>query len=124
MPLRRPPAGVAFVAFTHGLTGLVIVAASVLLLSLTRNLPRFGFGFRTYVSVGGLAGLYLLTAVLVWFGWPFGRLLSRICGLLYLPRPAFGFRIWDTMDSPEFRDHFRRPRMETPPENSPSPPGR
>lgn len=109
MRLRRPPAGVAFVAITHALTGLVIAVSSLLLLVFARGLPWIEFGRRTWLGAGGLAALYFLAAGLVWHGWPFGRLLSRVCGLLYLPRPAFGFRVWETMDSPEFRQHFRRP---------------
>ena len=106
--MRRPPACVVFVARTHGLVGLVIVGSILGLHGLTRNLPGIGFGARTYDYAAGLAGIYLLAAVLVWLGAPFGPLLSRICSLLYLARPGFGFRVWETMDTPEFRAHFRR----------------
>lgn len=106
--MRRPPDCVVFVASTHAVVGAVIVAATLLLYWLTRGLPRIEFGARTYAYAGGLAGLYFLAAALVWFGAPFGPLLSRVCSLIYLPRPNFGFRIWDTMNSAEFRAHFRR----------------
>jgi hypothetical protein len=113
--MRRPPACVVFVARTHGFVGLVIVASILLLHRLTRDLPGLEFGARTYWYAGGLAALYLLTAVLVWLGAPFGPLLSRVCSLIYLPRPGFGFRVWETMDTPEFRAHFHR-RPPSPPE--------
>lgn len=106
--MRRPPACVVFVASTHAVVGGVIVASTLLLHALTRGLPRIEFGPRTFVYAGALAGLYFLAAALVWFGTPLGPLLSRVCSLIYLPRPNFGFRIWDTMNSPEFRAHFRR----------------
>jgi hypothetical protein len=105
--MRRPPDGVVFVATTHAVVGGVIVASTVLLYWLTRSLPAIEFGARTYAYTLGLAGLYFLAAAMVWFGAPFGSLLSRVCSLLYLPRPSFGFKIWDTMNSPEFRAHFR-----------------
>lgn len=107
--MRRPPACVVFVARTHGFVGLVILASTLLLHAITASIPGIEFGARTYSYSGGLGGFYLLTAMLVWLGAPFGPLLSRVCSLIYLPRPAFGFRIWETMDTPEFRAHFRRP---------------
>lgn len=116
--MRRPPAEVRFVARTHGFVSLVILASILLLHGVARDLPGVEFGARTYRYAGGLAGLYLLAALLVWFGAPFGPLLSRVCSLLYLPRPRFGFRVWETMDSPEFRAHFRRA---APPETPPPP---
>jgi hypothetical protein len=114
--MRRPPACVEFVARTHGLVSLAIGGSILLLHGLTRNLPGIEFGARTYYWAGGLAGLYLLAAGLVWFGAPFGPLLSRVCSLLYLPRPSFGTPVWQSMDMPEFRTHFlRRPlQSETP----------
>lgn len=105
--MRPPPRSVAFVAQTHWFVGITIVASIALLHVLTRNLPGVEFQPRTYVTTGSLGLLYLLTGTFVWFGLPLGRVLSRICGLLYLPRPRFGGRIWDTMSSPEFQAHFR-----------------
>ena len=102
----RPPPSVSFVARTHWVVGLTIIASVALLHLLTRNLAGIEFGVRTYALTGGLALLYLAAGTLVWFGAPFGRVLSRVCTLLYLPRPRFGGRIWDTMNSPEFQGHF------------------
>jgi hypothetical protein len=68
---------------------VIVVSIGVLHL-ITRNLPAIEFGPKTYVITWSLAALYGLTGTLVWFGAPLGRLLSRICGLLYLPRPQFG----------------------------------
>jgi hypothetical protein len=85
------------------------MAASIALLHwLTRDLPRVEVGARAYQVTGGLAALYLVTGALVWLGAPLGQSLSRVCSLLYLPRPSFGFRIWDIMNSAEFRAHFQR----------------
>ena len=106
--MRHPPASVVFVARTHGLVGIVAGGSILLLYGLTQNLPGIEFGARTYAYSCGIAGLYVLTAVLVWFGLPFGLLLSRVCSLLYLPRPNFGSRVWETMDTAEFRAHFER----------------
>jgi hypothetical protein len=108
--MRRPPQCVAFVARTHWTVGLIIVGSIGLLHLLTRNLPAIEFGPRTYAMTGGLAALYLLTGTLVWFGAPFGRLFSRVCALLYLPRPQFGSLLWETMNSPEFKAHFTHER--------------
>jgi hypothetical protein len=108
--MPKPPRCVAFVAKTHWLVGCVITASILLLHGLTRNLPGIEFARKTYVITGGLALLYLLAGTLVWFGAPFGPLLSRICGLLYFPRPNFGSQVWDTMNSPEFKEHFNRSR--------------
>ncbi len=117
--MARPPAGVMFVARTHGVVCLVILVSILLLHLLTRNLPGIEFGPRTYQYAGTLAGIYFLVAVLVWLGAPLGPLLSRVCSLLYLLRPSFGLRVWETMDSPEFRAHFRRgvSPKEKPPES-------
>lgn len=85
------------------------MAASIALLHwLTRDLPRIEIGLRGYQVTGGLAALYVLTGALVWFGAPLGQTCSRLCALLYLPRPSFGFRIWDIMNSAEFRAHFQQ----------------
>lgn len=88
----------------------MVVVSTLLLHWLTRQLPKIEFGPRTFLIAGGLAATYLLAGTLVWFGAPFGPLLSRVCALLYLPRPQFGSAMWDTMDSPEFRSHFKRDR--------------
>ena len=106
--MLQPPKPVAFVARTHWLVGLTIVASVGVLHFLTRNLPGIEFGPRTYIITGSLATLYLLAGTLVWFGAPLGRLLSRVCGLLYLPRPKFGGLLWDMMSSPEYQAHFTR----------------
>jgi hypothetical protein len=103
-----PPAPVAHVARTHCLVSFAAGASLLLLHVLTRDLPAIEFGSRTYALSGGVAGLYLASGLLVWFGGPFGRPLSRLCSLVYLVRPSFGFQIWNIMDSPEFRAHFER----------------
>ena len=108
--MRRPPACVEFVARVHGTVGAIIIVSTALVHWLTQNLPRIEFGSRTFIIAGSVAALYLLAAALVWFGAPFGPLLSRVCALLYLPRPQFGSLIWETMDSAEFRAHFDRSR--------------
>lgn len=113
--MRRPPACVLFVARTHALMALVIAVSILFLHWFTRRLPGIEFGPRTYVYSGGLGGLYLLAAVLLWLGAPLGPTLSRICSLIYLVRPALGSRIWETMDSAEFRAHFRRRPPPAPP---------
>jgi len=115
--MRRPPKPIAFVARTHWMVGIIIAASIVVLHVLTRNLPGIEFRPRTYVITGSLGALYVLAGTLVWFGLPFGRVLSRICGLLYLPRPQFGGRLWETMNSPEYQAYFtrrRRTRLESP----------
>jgi hypothetical protein len=101
-----PPKGVALVARTHWMVGGVIVAGIALLHFATRKLPYIEVGSRTYLITGGLALLYLLGGTLVWFGAPFGPLLSRVCGLLYLSRPRLGSFLWETMNTPEFKAHF------------------
>jgi hypothetical protein len=106
--MRRPPQCVAFVARVHWTVGAIVVVSTALVHWATHDLPRIEFGPRTFFTAGGLAAAYLLAGTLVWFGAPFGPLLSRVCALLYLPRPRFGLMIWDTMNSPEFRAHFDR----------------
>jgi hypothetical protein len=106
--MRRPPQCVALVARVHWTVGAIIVVSTGLIYWVTHNLPRIEFGPRTFLITGGLAAAYLLAGTLVWFGAPFGPLLSRVCALLYLPRPRFGSAIWDMMNSPEFRAHFDR----------------
>ena len=104
----RPPDSVALVARTHWLVGGVALASVGLLYAFTRNLSRVGFGPQTYAITLGLAVLYLAAGTMVWFGTPLGRLLSHVCGLLYLVRPQLGDRIWRIMRSPEFKAHFAR----------------
>jgi hypothetical protein len=104
--MRRPPSLVALVAKTHWLVGGVVLASLVPLYFFTRKLPFVEFGARTYVSAFSFAGLYLLAGTLVWFGVPPGRVLSRVCGLLYLARPNFGSFLWDIMSSAEYHAHF------------------
>jgi len=107
--MARPPAAVVFVARTHAVVGSVILGALLPLHLVTRNLPAIEFGTRTYFWAGALGMFYLAAAAMVWLGAPLGLVASRVCCLLYLPRPAFGARIWETMGLPEFRAHFRRP---------------
>lgn len=106
--MASPPKCVVFVARTHWVVGGVIVASIVLLHLLARRVPGIEIGARSYAITGGLGALYLLAGTLVWFGAPFGRLLSRVCCLLYLSRPRLGSHLWETMDSAEFRAHFTR----------------
>lgn len=105
--MARPPDCVVLVARTHWLVGIVIAGSIGLLYWSTRQLP-IEFGFRTYAITGSLAVLYLLGGTLVWFGAPLGRVVSRVCALLYLSRPRLGSRLWETMDSAEFKAHFVR----------------
>ena len=106
--MRPPPPCVVFIARTHAIVGGTILVSVALLHLLTRRLPQIEFGPTSYGVTGGLAALYLGTAALVWFGVPPGRLLSRICALLYLPRFNFGSLVWETMNREEFKTHFRR----------------
>src|SRR5882762_1746557 len=106
--MKRPPGCVVLVARTHWIVGGVILLAIAALRAFTRKLPAIEFGPVTYEITGGLAALYLITGALVWFGAPFGRILSRLCTLLYLSRPRLGSYLWETMDSPEFQAHFAR----------------
>ncbi len=104
---------VALVAKTHWAVGAVVLLSLVPLYFFTRRLPFVEFGARTYAIAGALGGLYLLAGTLVWFGLPPGRLLSRVCGLLYLARPALGSRLWDIMNDAEYRAHFKPPAAST-----------
>lgn len=106
--MRRPPHPVVLVARTHWVVSATILIALAVLYPLARRIPFVEFGPRTYGITGGLAALYFLAGTLVWFGAPLGRLLSRICGLLYLARPQLGSHLWDAMSSAEFQAHFRR----------------
>ena len=103
--MRRPPACVALVARTHWVVGGVILVSIGLLRWIVEKYP-VEFSARTYVITGGLAALYGLAGTLVWFGVPGGRLLSRVCTLLYLARPSLGSHLWEIMDSGEFKAHF------------------
>jgi hypothetical protein len=104
-PSSRPPPCVAFVARTHWLVGGIMLASLGFLRWLTEKFP-IEFTPRTYFTTGGIAVLYCLTGFLVWFGAPTGRFFSRVCGLLYLARPQLGSRLWEIMDSAEFKAHF------------------
>ena len=84
-----------------------MLASVALLWFFTRNLPVV-FERKTYAITIGGGVLYLLAGTLVWFGTPLGRLLSKICGLIYLVRPQLGSRLWRIMESPEYRAHFSR----------------
>ena len=70
------------------------------------------FGPRAYAITLGLALLYLLAGTLVWLGTTAGKFLSRVCGLLYLARPQLGSRLWQIMDSEEFKAHFAPRRQQ------------
>lgn len=109
-PARRPPAGVALVARTHGLVGATALASLLVLHLLTRRLPHVEFGPRTYAIALGIGLVYCAAGVMVWFGTPAGRFLSRVCGLLYLARPQLGSHLWRIMDSAEYQAHFTTPR--------------
>lgn len=104
---RARPPGVVLVARTHWLVGGVIFASVLLLHLFTRSWP-IEFSPRTYAITLGLGGSYALAGTAVWFGLPGGRLLSRVCGLLYLARPNFGSVLWQIMNTPEYRAHFSR----------------
>src|SRR4051812_41983717 len=104
----RPPDCVALVARTHWVVSGVIVVSLALLRWVTIKFP-IEFTTRTYAITGGLAALYGLAGTLVWFGTFGGRLLSRVCGLLYLARPRLGSDLWQIMDSAEFKAHFGVP---------------
>ena len=109
---RHPPREVVLVARTHWTVGVVILLATALLWWITSRLPQIEFGPRTFVITGGLAALYLTAGTLVWLGAAPGRLLSRVCTLLYLPRPSFGGYLWETMNTSEYRAHFERVKPE------------
>ena len=100
-------------ARTHWVVGVIIVVSIGTLHFLTRDLPGIEFRARTYIITGSLGALYLIAGTLVWFGLPLGRVLSRICGLLYLPRPQFGGAIWETMNSAEYQGYFSRRNKST-----------
>jgi len=105
--MARPPRCVVLVARTHWIIGGVMVLAIAVLAALVRNIHVVEFGAKTYLITGALAAMYLLAGTLVWLGAPGGRILSRVCTLLYLARPQLGSAIWHTMDEEEFRAHFR-----------------
>jgi hypothetical protein len=104
--MRQPPQSVAFVARTHWFVAFIIALSIAVLHLMTRNLPGIEFRPRTYAITSSLGLLYFVAGTFVWFGLPFGRVLSRVCALLYLPRPQFGGRIWETMNTPEYQAHF------------------
>jgi hypothetical protein len=112
--MSRPPACVALVARTHGVVGATALASVLLLHLLTRGLERIEFGPRTYAISLGIGLTYLLAAVLVWFGSPGGRLLSRVCSVLYLVRPQLGLDLLRIMASEEYRAHFTTTRPPPP----------
>jgi hypothetical protein len=105
--MSRPPPPVALVARTHWLVGAVIALSVVFLNALLQKFPVEASP-RTYTITLSLAALYLGTGTLVWFGLPFGRFFSKVCGLIYLARPAFGSHLWNIMESEEYRSHFVR----------------
>ncbi len=103
--MRRPPDCAALVAWTHWVVGGVILVSMGVLTWLTAKFP-IEFGTRSYIIGSSLVALYGLAGTLVWFGAPGGRLLSRVCGLLYLARPSLGSHLWEIMDAAEFQAHF------------------
>ncbi|HUR58200.1 MAG TPA: hypothetical protein VM029_10855 [Opitutaceae bacterium] len=105
--MPRPPSSIIFVAKTHWLVSAAIFISVAVLHFSTRKMP-VAFETKTYVITLGMGTLYLLGGTLVWFGAPLGRLLSRVCALIYLVRPNLGTRLWQIMDSEEFRMHFAR----------------
>jgi len=108
--MSRPPACVALVARTHGVVGATALASVILLHFLTRGLQHIEFGPRTYVITLGISFAYGLAAALVWFGSPGGRVLSRVCSVLYLVRPQLGLDLLRIMASEEYRAHFTTAR--------------
>lgn len=116
--MHPPPAGVALVARSHWLVGGVVFVSIGLLYFFTRGWP-VEIAPQAYRITFSLGALYLATGTLVWFGWPPGQFLSRVCGLLYLARPNFGSHLWYTMDSAEYKAHFKRPRPPQPPGDAP-----
>jgi hypothetical protein len=106
--MNRPPACVVLVARTHWVVGGVILVSIGLLRWIVEKYP-VAFSVRAYAITGGLAALYGLAGTLVWFGAFGGRLLSRVCGLLYLARPRLGSHLWEIMDSAEYKAHFGVP---------------
>jgi hypothetical protein len=106
--MRRPPDSVAFVARTHWIVAGAIAAAAILLHWLGGRMPGVELGARTYAIAGGIGLGYALAGTLVWLGAPPGRALSRICGLLYLPRPKLGARVWAAMNRADYQAHFSR----------------
>ncbi len=103
----RPPDIVALVARTHWIVGGTILLSVLAVRWLVSRFP-VDFTARTWAITLSLAALYLTAGTLVWFGAPFGRILSRVCSLIYLARPQLGPRLWQIMDSEEFRRHFGR----------------
>jgi hypothetical protein len=112
-PRPRPPACVALVARTHGLVGVTALASLLVLHLATRGLRQIEFGPSTYALAATIGATYCLTAVLVWFGRPAGRFLSRVCGLIYLARPQLGSHLWRIMDSADYQAHFTGPPAAT-----------
>ncbi|MSU25543.1 MAG: hypothetical protein EXS32_17185 [Opitutus sp.] len=104
--MRRPPDCVALVARTHWLVGATALVSFLALYLLVGRLPNVEFSSRTYTLALGIGLSYCLTGVLVWFGAPAGRFMSRVCGLIYLTRPRLGSHLWQIMDSAEFKAHF------------------
>lgn len=114
----RPPASVVFVARTHWIVAATIALSVGVLHLIMRNVRVVEFGAKTYLITGGLMLLYFTAGLLVWFGLPLGPILSRVCSLIYLPRPQLGERIWAVMKSPEFRAHFRPRNSSAPPSSA------
>lgn len=106
--MRRPPECVVFVARTHWIVAAAIAGCTLPVHWLGQRLPGFETGSNMWMIAGGLALAYGLTGTLVWLGAPPGRLLSRMCSLVYLPRPQFGSRVWEAMNRTDFQAHFRR----------------
>jgi hypothetical protein len=106
--MPRPPDCVVFVARTHWTIAGAIAVAAIPMHWLGTQLPGFELRASAYLVVGGLMSGYALAGALVWRGAVLGRTLSRICSLLYLPRPQLGSRVWEAMKHADFEAHFSR----------------
>ena len=110
--MPRPPESVTFAARTFWFTGGVIVVSVGLMHGVALTSRVIAFGRTAYLLTVALGSIYLLAGTAVWFGWPGGPLLHRVCTILFLPRPALGRRLWAVGRSEEFRAHFRRGRTD------------
>lgn len=118
--MRRPPPGVVMIARSHWLVSAAIFLSIGLLYFFTRGWP-VAIAPEAYRITFSLGALYVVGGTGVWFGLPGARLLSRVCGLLYLARPNFGSFLWNVMDSPEYQAHFQRRRIDPAPNPSEQP---
>ena len=108
VPARRPPDGVAALAYYHWVMGGTMLASAGLLDLLTRSSSLLVMSGKGYAIILGLGLLYGLTGTLVWFGLRPGLYLNYGCSLIYLARPRLGLGVWAGMRRPEFKAHFSR----------------